>query len=114
MLLELARTSRSTLNRQLSSNLREQAYRSVTRLQKQDEASEILLGVLPDLSKQEDESLGLASDASIHERLTTLQASEEHTKEVAVDVARRLRPTKTETNITGITTVEHDLSRLHN
>jgi len=43
-----------------------------------------------------------------------LVADEGHTKQVAVDVARRLRPTKTETNILGITTVEHDLSRLQN
>jgi subtilisin family serine protease len=114
MLLELAKTSRSTLNRQLSSNLREQAGRSVTRLQKQDEASEILIGILPDLGKQEGESLSLASEATRHERITTLRATEEHTKGAAVDVAKRLRPTKTETNIPGITTVEHDLSRLHN
>jgi subtilisin family serine protease len=113
MLSRLAEeTPHSTLTRVLSEYLRQEAAPSVAQLQKKEEASEILVGFLPDISSQEDETLSLASGAPIHEKVATLRSVQDDVKQSAVDTVGRFEPNGTEANIPGIDRVEHDLTRL--
>ena len=107
-------TAPSTINEILTGYIREQASRSIYHLQKDEGASEVLVGFLTELSPQDDELLNSKSGASRQERTETLRSTQQQydVKQLAAETVGPVKPARTETNIPGIQRVERDLSRV--
>jgi serine protease AprX len=99
----------------LAGYLREQFAGRIAQLEKRDEASEVLVGFVPEISDAEGAQLSISSGASVSRRATTLRSAQEKVDEVAASVLGSVQPKKTELNFPGCDSVEQDLAQLrHN
>lgn len=97
----------------LAEYLSEQFKSVVAQLQKREEASEVLVGFVPEINDEQKAQLTLESGASIGERATILQDAQQQVDALAVDLLGKFQPTKSESNLPGLGSVEYDLSQLH-
>ncbi len=92
--------------------LRDQFRAYVAQLRKKEQASEVLVGFVPEISDEEKTQLALESEVSTTERVMTLQSTQNRIDALAVDFLGKLHPIKSESNLPGLGSVEYDLSQL--
>ena len=112
MIIDVATVAISVATKILIPYLRDQFALSVSRLQRREEASEVLVGFAPDLNPSEQEQLASASGASIHRKTVALHNVQSRVDELAVNCLVKVQPSKDEAYLPGVGRVEQDLSQV--
>ena len=74
---------------------------AVEQLLRKEHASEVLVGFVPDLSRQDQQQLLSFSETSVEEKTSALRSAQDSIKERAIDSIGQARPAKNETNLPG-------------